>query len=107
MINARHQDRRGDVGIALLKFAMGQKTCDMERADGVADGHDLVAAAAEQVDVLVDPRGRSRDILGTGGPGVSGGGPGGWPPAPPSPGVGETPHLLSQPAPRIATPSCP
>ena len=51
-----------------LKFRMAEKTGDVGCAGGIAEAHDLVAAAAEQVDVLVNPRGCRGDIPGARGP---------------------------------------
>jgi hypothetical protein len=71
-VNAGHQNRCGDVGINNLKFRVGQQARHVKRADSVADRYDLVAVAAEQVDVLVQPRSRCSDIPGARRPGVGG-----------------------------------
>ena len=72
VVDARHQHGRGDAGIADLEFRVREQACDVKSADRIADRHDLVAAAAEQVDVLVHPGGCRRDILRARRPGVRG-----------------------------------
>ena len=42
----------------------------MRRPDGIADGHDLLRIATEQIDVFADPEDRRRDIPGAARPRV-------------------------------------
>jgi hypothetical protein len=51
---------------------VGKETCHVGCAGGVADGHYLVTTSSKQVDILVDPRDRRRDIFGASGPRICG-----------------------------------
>src|SRR6516164_6515179 len=71
-VNPRHQHGSGEIGIGSLEFPVREEAGEMEGAGLEADCYDGAAIAPEQIDVLVDPGCRGRDILRACGPGMIG-----------------------------------